>query len=1075
MDPIEEHPVPPPAPVAASFPPAPVAASFTGPTVFVLSPLPGNPYEVDRYFYSPAADVTGGDYAALLSFAADYGYPIAIYQCPDLAEFQVQHPTTVVRPFAEVPPPYIRRGYELLASSAASSAPPRGDLVSLLSYAPPAPSAPALLRGNDPPSFAATTRTSSTVLSSAGFGARPLPRAPSARPDPDGVDAPPPFMGGMGGPRFYGRSSSSYGLPPVRSSVVSGFSTSSAAEYYRQYNFPGPVPEAIPQVVFGGGRHPPPPSHHGGFLPASALPCGHHHATASVASPAAFAASPHRPLSHEDLSASSTSDLTMSFPPSIGFPAAVPLAPPPAPTRVPAPFPVPASGGVASPPPVPSPPVVVTPLRPSSETFKLPPLKDPKAYLDVYDMILYWLRQPEYGTQLSDESLLVTTPSNVAASLFWEGQIRTAVREGSLRFLFDNKGTLYHGKGFEMLDVLNKHCRPDTIANAFGTLLSLFNDVQGPSEPVLEFRSRFDGMVLDMSRSKIVLPPILLVMLFLRALHSRYSDILDQFRSRYKNLETATIDSVVEDARYHDEFKLVGSEKKTPATPKAATANVDKAGKEWASPFEWLSTYASKGLKTRWDRAIAGTGICPICHRAEKPWHVPANCPLLKELNLKLVNGPRAATPGSAPPATPAPAPAAPAPAPSPGGKVAFTDDRSVSGSVGSPSAPSGLMASVADEDFDSDQEFRWAGDESGLEFSLPSSRKSNASVAPYPSCSHVSVTSSSPSLLPSALVSRRSTSLASSDTPPSISSALQSLLSRLSTSSISPDSYRRLAVADSGATDHMFPDKSAFISYKSTSHLKVRMGNNSHLPVLARGSAIISLNGQRVLVRNALHVPGLAMPLYSLRAHFQQPGCGFLGTNDVGMLVYFPSFVLSADTSSDCTLSYEPLGRSAPLSTLHYVQPRCRPSLYPSETSLSSTTVSTSPALIEDDGSVAALVPPDSSSTPPVDLAKVASQLQSIAASVLPPPPPALPSHPVTPPPTHVLLSTMSLEEISRLLHHHDTSFPAVRPCDTANASDTKTHWSSEEIHRIMGCRKFRNYKHVLDVSRGGEWVDGG
>jgi hypothetical protein len=47
-----------------------------------------------------------------------------------------------------------------------------------------------------------------------------------------------------------------------------------------------------------------------------------------------------------------------------------------------------------------------------------------------------------------------------------------------------------------------------------------------------------------------------------------------------------------------------------------------------------------KGIKTCWDQAIAGTGICPICHRAEKPWHVPANCPLLKELNLKLVSGP---------------------------------------------------------------------------------------------------------------------------------------------------------------------------------------------------------------------------------------------------------------------------------------------------------------------------------------------------------------------------------------------------------------------------------------------------
>jgi hypothetical protein len=31
------------------------------------------------------------------------------------------------------------------------------------------------------------------------------------------------------------------------------------------------------------------------------------------------------------------------------------------------------------------------------------------------------------------------------------------------------------------------------------------------------------------------------------------------------------------------------------------------------------------------------------------------------------------------------------------------------------------------------------------------------------------------------------------------------------------------------------------------------------------------------------------------------------------------------------------------------------------------------------------------------------------------------------------------------------------------------------EEIHRIMGCCKFWNYKHILQVSRDGEWVDGG
>ncbi len=102
-------------------------------------------------------------------------------------------------------------------------------------------------------------------------------------------------------------------------------------------------------------------------------------------------------------------------------------------------------------------------------------------------------------------------------------------------------------------------------------------------------------------------------------------------------------------------------------------------------------------------------------------------------------------------------------------------------------------------------------------------------------------------------------------------------------------------------------------------------------------------------------------MPLYSLHTHCKQRGCGFLGTNEAGMLVYFPTFVLSVDTSSDCMLSYEPLGHTAPLNTLHYVQPRCPPDLYPSELSPSSTKVTTIPALVVDnDPSIMTEVHPD-------------------------------------------------------------------------------------------------------------------
>jgi hypothetical protein len=69
--------------------------------------------------------------------------------------------------------------------------------------------------------------------------------------------------------------------------------------------------------------------------------------------------------------------------------------------------------------------------------------------------------------------------------------------------------------------------------------------------------------------------------------------------------------------------------------------------------------------------------------------------------------------------------------------------------------------------------------------------------------------------------------------------------------------------VADSGATDHMLPN--AFISYYPVEGRRVCRGNNSFTPILGHGTAIISLNGKKILIQNCLHVPDLRNPLYSL------------------------------------------------------------------------------------------------------------------------------------------------------------------------------------------------------------------
>ena len=68
-----------------------------------------------------------------------------------------------------------------------------------------------------------------------------------------------------------------------------------------------------------------------------------------------------------------------------------------------------------------------------------------------------------------------------------------------------------------------------------------------------------------------------------------------------------------------------------------------------------------------------------------------------------------------------------------------------------------------------------------------------------------------------------------------------------------------------------------------------------------------------------------------------------------------------------------------------------------------------------------------------------------------------------------------MTQEEITPTMHHPGSTLPAVRPCDTPNGSDTQVHWAGEQIHRITGCRRLKNYKQLLQVTSDGKWVDTG
>jgi hypothetical protein len=293
MDPVEDVP-----PAATA-----IAATAARPRIIQLSPVPGNIYETDRFYYDCAAVMNEGPFRAVLAFATAHNHPTVVHDCPDIQEFQTAYPAVVVRPIEEVPPAIVARGLSLLAQASTNAEPP--PVPAPAGASPPSGSRSLLSHvslscGGDPPSDG-----SRVVRTSVGARIPPVVRFPPAHvpqvahpphPDPDGIDAPPVLTGGrlfrgyVGSSPVYGRFPQEFTFP----------STQSTADQWRTFTFPGRLPSSIPAFIHGPGQTLP---SHGGSP----------HAPASVASMLALAAPPLRPLSHEDLSGSSSSNLTMSF------------------------------------------------------------------------------------------------------------------------------------------------------------------------------------------------------------------------------------------------------------------------------------------------------------------------------------------------------------------------------------------------------------------------------------------------------------------------------------------------------------------------------------------------------------------------------------------------------------------------------------------------------------------------------------------------------------------------------------------------------------------------------------------
>ena len=262
-----------------------------------------------------------------------------------------------------------------------------------------------------------------------------------------------------------------------------------------------------------------------------------------------------------------------------------------------------------------------------------------------------------------------------------------------------------------------------------------------------------------------------------------------------------------------------------------------------------------------------------ICHgTARNPEHLTCNCPILKNLGYKLEK-----QSGSDIPAHYAASRAATDAGLATAGTVPVPDPAPPAESQpGSSSAPGAFSASTEHESYDSGDKFDYEGKADGAMYDTGG--KTNASSAySTPSCRIASVEPESGS---AAATVQASTATPGSVTggpthsmggstlqkdprgvntvylPKTVLVLLKNPPSQAIVPSPHPVNQTSLLVADSGATDHMLPDKSVFISYHPVSGRRVRMGNNSFAPILGHGTAVISLNGKKILIRDCLHVP---------------------------------------------------------------------------------------------------------------------------------------------------------------------------------------------------------------------------
>ena len=122
-----------------------------------------------------------------------------------------------------------------------------------------------------------------------------------------------------------------------------------------------------------------------------------------------------------------------------------------------------------------------------------------------------------------------------------------------------------------------------------------------------------------------------------------------------------------------------------------------------------------------------------------------------------------------------------------------------------------------------------------------------------------------------------------------------------------------------------MFPDYSSLSSYTPLIGKYAMLGDDTLVLIMGYGMTIHRLNGKVIKTRNALHIPALRGPFFSICRQRRRQGCGIFASYDLRSFILFPDFILKVEDSQYNLLSFVPLEASYE-GSFDFVEPKQSP-----------------------------------------------------------------------------------------------------------------------------------------------------